>query len=121
MASISSTAWDVNANGFHSLIEISAVDDNNGQVDGTMFDENGSLRLENPDDPKGKAVWEEDARRFRFARTLQNGERQTFTGFFFDSSGVPNKRFAMAGTFVGDRFEDPRRPAFGWFPLGDTP
>jgi hypothetical protein len=113
MATLSAlTSWGVDGNGFQSHLTIESVDDINGQVTGSIQDDNGNLSLEN-------AVWEEDARRLTFTRTLPNGERQTFTGFLFDSSGVPNDSFAMAGTFVGDRFEDPRRPAFGWFALGN--
>jgi hypothetical protein len=105
------TGWEVNGNGFRSFLRVDSVNDNNGQVTGVIVEDNVTLSLEN-------AVWKEDARQLTFTRTLPNGERQTFTGSFFDSSGEPNFLFAMAGTFVADRFEDPRRPVFGWFALG---
>ena len=69
--------------------------------------------------------WSEDARELTFSVTLENGEIQTYTGFLFDKAptGVrhppdTDSQYGLAGTFVGDRFEDPRRPGFGWFALG---
>jgi hypothetical protein len=114
---LGNTLWDVNGNGFRSQLRIISVDVNNGQVTGSIQDDNCLLILEG-DKPGTNAVWKEDARQLTFARTLPNGERQTFTGSLFDDSGEPNFLYAMAGTFVADRFEDPRRPVFGWFALG---
>jgi hypothetical protein len=110
------TSWLMDANGFRIALTIVSVDGSTGQVQGYMIDGNGNLTLED-------AVWEDAARRFTFSRTLPSGERQTFTGFLFDSSGFqPNdvvpSGFAMAGT-VTATMEDPDRPAFGWFALGD--
>ena len=52
--------------------------------------------------------------------TRENGEIQTYEGFLFDQSVTINgasPQAALVGTFPGDRFEDPRRPGFGWFAL----
>ncbi len=93
--------WQINGNGFPGQLRI---DDQQteGTVTGVFIDPNGTLDLVN-------AKWDRDARQLTFTRALPNGENQTFTGYLFDNSA------GMAGTFVGDRFEDPRRPAFGWF------
>jgi hypothetical protein len=111
------TIWNVNGNGFPATLRIVTADDNS--AGGSIDDNNGPLPLknpDNPDDPNGRAVWEEGARRLRFTRILPNGERQTFTGILFDTSGVPNFPYAMAGEFLSDRFES--RPDFGWYALG---
>jgi hypothetical protein len=112
------TIWDVNGNGFHASLRIDTADDTSAS--GTIQDNNGTLPLRNPNnpgDPNGRAVWEEDARRLRFTRVLPNGEGQTFTGILFDTSGVPDHLYALAGIFLSDRFEG--RPDFGWYALGD--
>ncbi len=104
------THWQVNANGFNSILDIDAVT-TTGKVEGTIQDDNGKLPLEN-------ASWNENARALAFTRTLPNGENHTFIGFLFDTSGA-DSTFTMAGTFKGDRFEDPRRLDFGWYAFGN--
>lgn len=101
-------AWNFNGNGFPGILYISIND--NGNVQGDFADENGSRNL------PLTGTWGEDSRQLTFSRTLDNGEVQTFTGYLFDQP-VQNS-YALAGTFVGHPFEDPRRPAFGWFATG---
>lgn len=104
--------WLLEANGFALGLNVRSVDAS-GNVQGEVVSGSSSLPLQN-------AVFGEDSKELRFAVTLDNGEIQTFVGFLFDQTVVINNDAfgaAMAGTFTGDRFEDPRRPGFGWFAL----
>jgi len=116
------TFWFLVANGhtdrrplFLDLIDAA------GNVQGTM----SSVGAQDNAIPLQEARWREDARELTFKVTLENGEIQTYTGFLFDQApdglqtGVRKPQYGLAGTFVGDRFEDPLRPAFGWFALGN--
>lgn len=105
--------WHVWGNGFPATISLSSVDAD-GTVQGWIKDDNGNLPLE-------QASWNETTKQFIFRRTLPNGEIQTFTGDLFDTTIALDQSGSvynvLAGTFVGDRFEDPGRPNFGWFAL----
>jgi hypothetical protein len=127
------TIWYLVANGHldrNPLILESP--DANGRFTGTMSTSGG---LDSGLPLLDGALWQEDARRLSFSVKLENNEVLTFTGFLFDlapdglriqgdwgqGSGAPDPlvpQYGLAGTFTGDRFEDPRRPGFGWFALG---
>lgn len=102
--------WQINGNGFPGQLRIDSLD-TQGAVRGAFIDSDmGTPR----NLPLVNASWNHDARRLTFTRALPNGENQTFTGFLFDNPTGASTR-TIAGTFTGDRFEDPNRPAFGWF------
>lgn len=104
--------WLLEANGFALTLNIRSVDAA-GNVQGEVVSGPSTLPLQN-------AVFDEDSKELRFVVTLDNGEIQTFQGFLFDQTVVINNEAfnaALAGIFTGDRFEDPRRPGFGWFAL----
>jgi hypothetical protein len=106
------STWLLESNGFPLGLEVFQVDDA-GNIDGILITSDSRLPLE-------EAVFGEDTRQLRFKVTLTNGEIQTYQGFLFDRVVTIDQityAAAMAGTFTGDRFEDPRRPGFGWFAL----
>ena len=120
------TIWYLIVNGHddRSPLQLVAVEPD-GSVRGTIStsgNRDAGIPLE-------EGFWNEDARELTFKVTLENGEVQTYTGFLFDQapSGVkvpiplPGVQYGLAGTFVGDRFEDVARPGFGWFALGAHP
>ncbi|MGH7870297.1 MAG: hypothetical protein ACREP9_22305 [Candidatus Dormibacteraceae bacterium] len=119
-----STTWYLVVNGYTDRLPLVLISvDAGGNVTGTLStsgNQDGGIPLHD-------GRWQEDARELSFKVTLENGEIQTYTGFLFDQApdgvqtsylGAP--QYGLAGTFVGDRFEDPRRPGFGWFALGSN-
>jgi hypothetical protein len=118
------TEWYLIVNGYADRrpLHLDSVDEN-GNVQGTM----STSGNEDSAIPLDEAVWVEAEKQLTFKVTLENGEIQTYAGFLFDTAaygvgtiehGYPWWRYGLAGTFTGDRFEDPARPGFGWFALG---
>jgi len=114
-------SWTFNGNGFPGLLTIDTIDEN-GHTTLYLFDQNSGTNYQMT------GTWGEDSRQLTFSRTLENGEVQNFTGYLFDFSCQINQLklnqvnnetqyYCLAGTFTAEPYEDPRRPAFGWFAL----
>ena len=114
-------SWTFNGNGFPGLLTIDTIDEN-GHATLFLSDQNGERNYQMT------GTWGEDSRQLTFSRTLENGEVQNFTGYLFDFScqirwfsvnygGNETQYYWLAGNFTAEPYEDPRRPAFGWFAL----
>ncbi|WP_157649755.1 hypothetical protein [Burkholderia ubonensis] len=120
--------WQLVANGYVGDLWIQSV--NGDTVKGEIQDDENTLRPLQGNGGVGSPSWDQGTGRLTFARTLNNGEIQTFDGYLFDQNiqlladliknnlgpqAYPYPGPAMAGTFTGSKYE--ARPEFGWFAL----
>ncbi|WP_233890101.1 hypothetical protein [Paraburkholderia flagellata] len=121
--------WQLVANGYVGDLWIESV--NGDTFEGAVQDDGNVIRA--LEGPKGTSspTWNAAAGQVVFARTLANGELQTFTGYIFDRNvqlladrvinelhqpqAYPYPGPALAGTFTANKYE--ARENFGWFAL----
>ncbi|SIT46217.1 hypothetical protein BN2475_630057 [Paraburkholderia ribeironis] len=112
--------WAIFMNGVRGHLTIESL--SNGVVIGTIGDSENVTQPLEPVSGATTPTWKQNAKQFQFARTLQDGEVQTFTGYLDDFDAAVSDdvrvdgqtpRATLAGTFTASRYED--RAEFGWF------
>jgi hypothetical protein len=108
--------WNINANGYHGILKITAAPPGSGEVEGTLT---MTSPPEPPNDLKDVAFWDESAQKLTFIRVKDNNasKNQIYTGYMFRSHHQqPNSYYQMCGSFEAFKGTGAtaERTLYGW-------